>query len=217
MKRVLILVEGQTEEKFVNEVLAPHLADFDKWPEATCICTKRVQRRRAYRGGIGSYSQVKRDIQRLLQSNPAQVTTLIDYYGLPSDFPGYEAAQSKMTSVKRVQCIEEAFAADIDDTRFIPNLAVHEFEAFLFSKPETIADVLIDASLGPKLIKIAEEFLSPEDIDDSPETAPSKRIEALYPGYEKPLHGPIIAQKIGLNAIRERCAHFNQWLRRLEG
>lgn len=217
MKRVLILVEGQTEEKFVNEVLAPHLARFDKWPEATCLCTKRVQGRRAYRGGIGTYLQVKRDIQRLLQSNPDQVTTLIDYYGLPSDFPGYHAAQSKMRSVERVQCIEETFAADIGDARFIPNLAVHEFEAFLFSNPEMIADVLIDASLGPKFIRIAEGFSSPEDIDDSPETAPSKRIVALCPGYEKPLHGPIIAQKIGLPTIRARCSHFNEWLKRLEG
>ncbi|MEO1765387.1 MAG: DUF4276 family protein, partial [Cyanobacteria bacterium J06629_18] len=57
---------------------------------------------------------------------------------------------------------------------------------------------------------------SPEHINDSPVTAPSKRILACCSGYEKPLHGSLIAIDIGLDTIRKQCRHFNQWLTRLE-
>jgi Domain of unknown function (DUF4276) len=61
-----------------------------------------------------------------------------------------------------------------------------------------------------------EAFSSPEHINDDPLTAPSKRILKCCDGYEKPLHGSLIAIDIGLEAIRQQCQHFNQWLLRLE-
>lgn len=216
MKRVLILAEGQTEEKFVKEVLAPHLAVFGKWPEVTCVCTKRILGRRAHRGGLGSYDQVKRDIRRLLQSNPDIVSTFFDYYALPDSFPGYAESLQKTTCFEQVECIESAMARDIADQRFIPNLVVHEFEALLFSKPEIIAEVLIEPSLLPQFREISGAFASPEEINDSFETAPSRRIAGLCPRYQKPLHGPSIALRIGIEAIREKCKHFDRWLQRLE-
>lgn len=62
------------------------------------------------------------------------------------------------------------------------------------------------------------EFATPEAIDDSPDNAPSKRIEALIrrPCYQKRLMGPPAAQRIGLAAIRKECLHFGDWLGRLE-
>lgn len=38
----------------------------------------------------------------------------------------------------------------------------------------------------------------------------------LYPSYRKALHGPQIALRIGLAAIRARCPRFAAWLARLE-
>ena len=64
--------------------------------------------------------------------------------------------------------------------------------------------------------KIRDEFETPEEINDSPETAPSKRVEDLVPGYEKPLLGTLAVLEIGLPQIRVECPHFSSWLERLE-
>ena len=68
---------------------------------------------------------------------------------------------------------------------------------------------------GP-LSKILEEFESPEDIDDNYDTKPSRRIEKRFPGYQKTYHGILAASRIGLDRMRARCEHFNQWCRSLE-
>jgi hypothetical protein len=216
LKRLFFLVEGQTEETFVNRVLGPHLWSFDKAPEVTRVVTKRVQGRRAFRGGIASYARVLDDLRRLLASSPDAVTTLFDYYALPRDFPGRDAAAKVRSCYERVEQVERAFAASVADPRFIPNLVLHEFEGLLFSAPRAISQVLLDAGSAAELEAIAAGFASPEEIDDGPDTHPSRRIERLLPAYEKPFHGPLVAEKIGVAGIRARCPHFDAWLERLE-
>jgi hypothetical protein len=66
------------------------------------------------------------------------------------------------------------------------------------------------------LKEIRDSFASPEEIDDSPITAPSKRVEALVPGYEKPLLGVLAVLEIGLDTIRSQCPYFDAWVARLE-
>ncbi len=68
-----------------------------------------------------------------------------------------------------------------------------------------------------QLQMIRDSVQSPEEIDDSPITAPSKRIEHIIPGkYQKSFHGPLIATRIGITAMRDACPHFNGWLTKLE-
>jgi hypothetical protein len=55
-----------------------------------------------------------------------------------------------------------------------------------------------------------------EDINDSPHTAPSKRITHVVPSYNKTAEGITIASDIGLQKIRQECPHFNAWLTQLE-
>lgn len=217
MKRVLVLVEGQTEERFVKSVLAPHLWGFEKAAEATCVATKTTQGRREHRGGIPSYGKVAGDVRRLLGSSPEAVTTLFDYYALPGDFPGRKDLPSGASCYERAAHLERAFAASIDDARFIPNLVLHELEGLLFAGPAVIAEVLLEPARTAELEGIAAGFASPEEIDEGPETHPSRRITRILPGYEKPLHGPRIAERIGLAGIRARCRHFHAWLTRIEG
>jgi hypothetical protein len=93
---------------------------------------------------------------------------------------------------------------------------VHEFEALLFVKPEAFGDWTDSQGLVDSLVAIARAHTTPEHINDSPETAPSKRITRLMPGYEKPFHGPLIAAEIGLDLLRQACPHFNSWLQSLE-
>ena len=59
---------------------------------------------------------------------------------------------------------------------------------------------------------------NPEEINEGQETAPSKRIIKEIPEYkgQKATIGPLVAAKIDLDVLREKCKHFNEWLTRLE-
>lgn len=56
---------------------------------------------------------------------------------------------------------------------------------------------------------------SPEHINDGPSTHPSARL-ARVPRYRKVRDGTAMARRIGLDRIRSECAHFSEWLTRLE-
>ena len=78
MKRVLVLVEGQTEETFVRDVLAPHLLDRNVALIPKILVTKRVKSGGHFKGGVTSYDKVKGDVQRLLADTHAErVTTML--------------------------------------------------------------------------------------------------------------------------------------------
>jgi hypothetical protein len=93
---------------------------------------------------------------------------------------------------------------------------MHEFEALLFSDCKAFATAIGHPAAEPKLQEIRNQFQTPEEINDSPVTAPSKRIEAIIPGYDKPLGGTLAALEIGLPKIRAACPHFRNWLEILE-
>ena len=218
MNRVLVSVEGQTEETFVREVLAKHLWDFSVSLESVTVTTHRVKQGKNFKGGILSYAQAKREVNRLLKdSSVIAVTTMYDLYHLPTDFPGQDTRPSGNGRAKALH-LENSFQQDIGSKRFHPYLQLHEFEAFLFVNPARTANLFTGANnLVRELQSIRDDFPTPEDINDSPMTAPSKRILALYPQYEKPLYGTIIALETGLDTIRAECPHFNEWLKWLEG
>jgi hypothetical protein len=100
--------------------------------------------------------------------------------------------------------------------RFVPFVVMHEFEGLLFSDPVAFSKGIGRPDLATEFSAIRKQFTSPEEIDDSPITAPSKRLQALVPGYEKPLLGILAILEIGLTRIRAECPHFNGWLERLE-
>ena len=216
MKRLYVLVEGQTEERFINDLLAAHLAPREFSVSATRIATKVIRNQRAHRGGHGgNYEFIQRDVQRLLHSNPDAVTTMLDYYRLPQNFPGLNALPAG-DCFARAQALEAAFTADIRDRRFIPNLIIHEFEALLFSKIESIQTVFPDQPRLPELQRIVTSVASPEEINDLPKTAPAQRLLDLFPSYDKVSNGLLIAERVGIQAMREKCRHFAAWLARLE-
>ena len=93
---------------------------------------------------------------------------------------------------------------------------MHEFEGLLFSDCAAFARGIGQPQIEIHLKAIRNQFATPEDIDDSPLTAPSKRVEAIISGYTKPLFGVLAALEIGLDKIREACPHFRAWLEKLE-
>jgi hypothetical protein len=128
------------------------------------------------------------------------------------------------STAQKAECVEAALLADIvdemgprfDSRHFVPFVTMHEFEALLFSDPDLFAQGIERRDLAAGFLAIRQGFSSPEDINDSAETAPSKRISGLFPGYQKRLFGPLAATAIGLSTIRKECGHFDDWLKRLE-
>jgi hypothetical protein len=144
---------------------------------------------------------------------------MFDLYRLPADFPGVEQAQHFGDSYEKVRYLEDRFAADIIDSRFIPYLQLHEFEGLLFSDVQAIDAVLKvrhNASQLATLQQIRTQFNTAEEINNGETTAPSKRLQRLYASYDKVLFGPLIVQRIGLDSLRQECPHFHAWVSKLE-
>ena len=94
----------------------------------------------------------------------------------------------------------------------------HEFEGLLFADVDGFRNVglAIDEACLGRLRRVRQRFPTPEDINDDSTTAPSKRILALLPDYRKRLHGPLIAEDIGVATLRAECRRFGNWMDRLE-
>jgi len=227
MSRLLVHVEGETEETFVNEVLRSHLYSkgFTQ-VSARIVGNARLRQRR---GGIRGWDSVKKDIVRHLRNDvTVYSTTMVDYYALPQSgpgaWPGRSAAAALPTPVKAVT-VEDALNLDIQaemgtaffPNRFVPFVIIHEFEGLLFSNCSAFSRAIGKPDLESDLQRVRDEFASPEDINDSPISAPSKRVLRLIPNYEKPLMGTLAVIEIGLERIRNECPHFDDWLVRLEG
>ena len=223
MTRVNIVVEGQTEETFVKDVLAPALGYQGVYLKPRLLGTS------GHRGGNVNYARVERDVTALLkQDRQAYCTTLIDLYGLGSGFPESVPISIGIPSRPepgRASQIEQAVKNDIistlgdnwrADIRFIPYIQQYEFEGLLFSSPVALAQGISQPQLAKQFRDIREEFNTPEDINDSPHTAPSKRILQIHRPYQKLLHGVLAAKAMGLATIRRECPRFNAWGSRLE-
>jgi uncharacterized protein CbrC (UPF0167 family) len=219
MIRLHVIAEGQTEEEFVNTVLAEHLGYFNISTSVHCITTKRTKNK-VYRGGLTSYEKVKKDINLWLKqdrSDNARFTTMLDLYALPNEFPEFNEANNKSDPYQKINHLENAFSRDINDLRFIPYIQLHEFEALVLVKPEQLKERFPEYEQQIQdLLNICCRFTSPELINQGATTAPSKRIFQFVPTYEKVSAGSLIVQKIGLASIREKCPHFNQWITQLE-
>jgi hypothetical protein len=223
MIRLNMIVEGQTEETFAHLVLEEPLAARHVFLSVGCVETSRDRRAgKIYRGGLLDYDRARKDLLRWMKedSKPeARFTTMFDLYALPDNFPGQDEARKRSNPNERVAELEKAFVTDIPDPRFLPYIQLHEFEALLLVDPTKFDWEFIEHTEAiSQLVQLSEQFPSPELIDDGEHTAPSKRIIALVPEYKgrKASAGPMIASKIGLDTLRDRCPHFAGWISRLE-
>jgi hypothetical protein len=214
MKFIGILVEGQTEEAFVNNILVPHFHTYQLQMTPTIIMTKRTKSGQKYRGGDVKYPKVKKELGLLLKNtNVVCVTTMIDFYGIREiqDFPKY-SEMPRGTAHQRIEFLEKAIQDDINHKRFLPYFSLHEIETLLFVAPDVTAHYFkIDVA---KLQSIRNSFKTPEEINLH--TPPSHRLYELYPRYGKVNELIQVVEKIPLNKMRAECPHFNQWLTQLE-
>jgi hypothetical protein len=227
---VFVLVEGYTELRFIKTVLDPSLSKSGIVLTPIVYETERNENGSAYRGGGLVYARVGKQIAKLLascQSGRGYVSTMFDYYKLPSSFPGASVASSTTISAsQRVRSIESAFLTDIEAQYphavvqgrhlFLPFIMLHEFETLLFVDPVITAQQLGDPDQSRQLARTCLEFNNqPEEIDHI--TSPSQRIKQLFSNYDKSTAGPLIVQEIGIPSLRTLCPHFGAWVAQLEG
>ena len=220
---IYVITEGQTEQTFVRDVLAPYF-----WHKGIYLREFLIGEP-GHKGGFIYYKRALRDIEMFLrQRSDTYITTMFDYYGIDQAWPGVGEINEKIKQginldiIGKAKIIEEAtykrIVSDIPgcnaEERFIPYFAMHEYEAMLFSDVQVLAE-----KTGiplHKLKKIREQFSSPEEINNDPDNAPSKRLKTLLPGYRKVTIGKVVSETIGIPTIRSRCAHFNDWLEKIE-
>lgn len=209
MRRLYVFVEGQTEESFVKQLVAPHLMAHGIVSTTPLLL------------GGGHWKQWHRDIATVLRQQrgaAVRFTTLFDLYGLPRGFPRADDLRAIEDSRRRAAAVEEAVAEAFADARLVPYVQRHEFEALVLAALDVVDWIFDDAAQARGVAALRAEIgdRDPEEINDGPRTAPSKRLIAHIPGYDKVLHGEMATTTLGLAPLRARCPGFDGWIRRLE-
>lgn len=196
MIRLAISAEGATEREFVNRILAPHLRPLGY---AVVVGVDL--------GGNVSLDKIKNVLPPLLGSFD-RVSTLYDFYGF---------RRRSALDVEALEAVIGALPEPEQRHRLLPYVQLHEFEALLFAVPEQTCTWLDGPPQAMAAMQAAvREKGSPEQVNDHVETSPSHRLKALFPRFDKKLHGPDIIELAGLSAIRHHCPRFHAWLGRLE-
>jgi hypothetical protein len=220
VKRVCVVCEGQTEETFVREVLAPNFYGL-----GLNLIPELIETSMGHKGGDLSYDRVKRHLRNTLrQRSQPVVTTLFDLYRLDGGFPGYEESRARQDLAARIEVLNDSLRTDVvaeagcRAERFIPHIQPYEFEALLFSDVGAVTG--LETSWGrarDALIQVRNGAQTPEHINDRPDNKPSAHLmrELTDPRYRKALHGPRAAARIGLEEIEANCDFFAAWLARI--
>lgn len=215
IRAIYIICEGQTEEEFVNGILRPYFNSYQIYDVRPILMTTSKGRK----GGDVKYDRLKFNIDKLLASEQdILVTTFIDFFRLKSDFPKFKEAIVIQNKIQQVDFLEKSLADAISNPRFIPYIQLHEFEGSLFAAKdgfEFLPD-LNQASLK-SLLSAVNEKGNPEELNDGEQTAPSKRLTQLIPGFDKnkPFFGGLIAEVNTINAVLDRCLRFKTWIETL--
>lgn len=217
MKRIVIVVEGQTEKEFIDKVLSPYLY-LKGVSSVSCFTIKHTK------GGLTKYLHLKNDLLNCIYEKNVLVSTLIDFYGLPKDFPKYDESKRISNKTEKLAYLEKAIVEDLELEKgrsfpnLIPYIQLHEFEALVFSSIHAIESLYSrDEAKFDEIEKILTMYPNPEDINDHPKTAPSKRLvdNQLISGYNKVNDGVLIIEEAGINNLLMKCPRFKVWVETL--
>ena len=213
MKRLVIIVEGETEESFVNNILCPYFCSKGIYNSIQCFKTKHSH------GGMSKYSYIKKDILNIIYEKDVVVSMMIDFYRLPSDFPGFNDLKVTQTHQEQANLLETRIKKDLEDSQnqlfdnFIPYIQLHEFEALVFASISGIDSLFERSEMDYNgLMNVIQQYPNPEDINNHPDTAPSVRLKKLISGYNKVLHGIDIINTVGMAELLEKCPRFKTWI-----
>ena len=181
------------------------------------------------RGGMLTFKHAETDINLLRKTKHDNdferhiFTTMFDLYALPEDFPGFSESSAIYDSYARVETIEKALSESFAEKRFIPYIQLHEFEALLFCGINHLSKLYPGCEKRcEQLSKDLQKIGNPELINNGPTTAPSKRIIKAIEGekkthynYNKPATAKSVTKEIGIDELRDKCQHFNEWIEKL--
>lgn len=224
-KIIHILCEGQTEQEFVEAVLRPYLQSKGIAGVKSILVT--TNKKKNIRGGMLSFGQAMADLDLMCRSKQDGehekhvFTTMFDLYALPGDFPGFAENEVVADPYSRVHNLEKAFAEAVGDVRFVPYIQLHEFEALLFCGIDHLVKMYpCSKKCCERLKRDLIDAGNPELIDNGMDTAPSKRIiKAVEAGrkahYNKPKTAKYVTGQVGIDVLREKCRHFDEWINKL--
>jgi len=217
---IYVVVEGYTEERFIKNFFPLFFRHKNFYFQPIVLETSRTPRKK-YKGGLIKYDHLRRDILRLLkQTHVSLVTTMIDYYNLPQDFPGKTSLPSG-DIYRKVSFLEKKFFQDINNHKFVPYIHLHEFESLLFvDKIGFEKFYKNDKKVLKEIVQIFNQYPNPEEINDTPNGHPSARIEQIDDSFSKTLHGleilKIIFKEKGPEVFLQKCKHFSEWISKIE-
>jgi len=211
MKRLYIVVEGQTEVEFVESLLVPYFQQFGIYSVIPVI----IHTSATGKGGLVNYAHLRNKVEDLLRTGSKEivVTTMVDFFRCP-ELPCPEKWKNICNHKEQVAEMEKCIAEDINDSRFIPNIQLHEFEALLFSSNKGFEEYFSKEE-ALKTQAIIDLFANPEDINSTPQGAPSKRLLSIKENYEKVVEGNLIAMEVGIIDILSKCTRFRAWIDKL--
>lgn len=222
MKPLVFIVEGETEDEFVNRLLMPYLAARGLNTSMQCLMITMSGGGHGF-NNIEHFRNTVRD--ELYRSDEPVITTFIDHYGINSEtkLPGYNECVKERDTDKRIRKmeakLEEAVRAVKPYRYFIPYIQRHEFETLLLADPESGFSMVGNERIKEDVKRLCSKFDSIEDINETPEGAPSKRLIDIYSRcnekYEKATDAVDIAELTTINAMMEKCPHFREWVETL--
>ena len=209
MVTLTVLCEGPTEVNFVTQVLRPHLETRNVFSKATSL------------GGGLTWRKLKQELNLVLRQRRAHewATTMFDLYKLMRvpDCPNLHGLAGEAKGRK----LEESMREGLPNPNFIPYVQIHEFEALLYVDLAQLSAAFPngEADRAIRILRAETADLAPEEINEGGHTSPSKRLIREIPGYKsrKITAGPLVAEEIGISALRAGCPHFDAWVTRLEG
>ncbi len=211
MERLVFIVEGDCELRFVEQKIIPYLYGFvPVGHEVQMNAQKITTNRKLNRGGGNvSFTYLKNEVGRVVAQGMPWETTFLDFFRLPHDFPRFTSDSA------RIDSIESAIKDEIGYSRLIPYIQRHEFEALLFAATDGF-DIFLTRQEKEKVDSISSCFHNVEDINGGASTAPSKRLGNIF-GYDKVFHSELVWSDVSLEQIMSRAPRFKCWLESLAG
>ncbi len=216
MRRLLIIVEGQSEEEFVNISLRNYFIRKGIYN----ISAIKIQTSRGQKGGFVRYDYLKNNLKKILLEPNIIVSTLLDFFQIPTSVPNYKEMNQVVSTDDKIDVLLKGMRDDINDSRFIPYIQKYEFEALLFSSNEGFKEMYDKPQIYQSTKAIIDNYDNPEEINNHPNTAPSKRLINILAEneekYDKVYAGNLIVETIGIETILEKCPRFKAWIDHLE-
>lgn len=212
MKRVVFIVEGDTEISFIQRCVIPYLYNkkFSNSMNAQKMLTNRKLNKK---GGNVGFEYLKNDICRIAATKNVLITTLLDFFRLPNDYPQYTTDSHRLSDIENA--ISEKVSDVIDHSCFLPYIQRHEIESLMYTNMDGFNIVVDDDKSLKELQQIINQYPNPEDINGGRETAPSKRLMKIFP-YDKTNDGEMILDALEIDDIRAKCPRFDAWMNQLE-